>query len=73
MNIQQIYTEKYGVLEQGIAQFYNSFVKDIESDERFTLSDDEMTELFDELLLMYMHENMSHYEYHRVIDEISRK
>lgn len=74
MNIQQIYGEQKPLIEQKVADMYNSFAKYISQNEDYSLSDDEMGELFNELLLMYMHENMtSDYEFTRVFNSLVHK
>ena len=67
MNIQKIYDTK-GVyfFAKEVADMYNRFVKDIESDEDYSLSDDEMGELFDELLIMFMKKQISISEFERI-------
>lgn len=66
MNIQQIYGEQKPWLDRKIADLYNSFAKDLESDTNYSLSDDEVSELFNELLFIYLSENISDYELMRL-------
>ncbi len=73
MNIQQIYGEQKPLIEKGVADMYNSFAKYIEQNEDYALSDDEMGELFNELLLRYMLENMSDYESTRIFNSVIHK
>ncbi len=70
MNIDQIYGEQKPYLERKMSELYDSFAKDLESDMRYTLADDEMTELFNELILKYMHETMVDYEFVRVFNSV---
>lgn len=69
MNIEQIYNEQKPFIEREIADFYNKFARDIENDERYTLSDDELTELFNELLLMFVLRTTPEGEIERIIDK----
>ena len=62
MNIDQIYGEQKPFIERHMADFYNKFARDIKNDDRFTLSDDELSEMFNELLFINLSENMSDYE-----------
>lgn len=66
MNIEQIYGEQKPWLDRKLSEIYNSFVRDLESDTNYTLSDDEVSELFNELLFKHLAENMSDYELMRV-------
>ena len=66
MTIQEIYEEQKPFVEIEIAKMYNKFVKDIENDDRYTLSDDELTEIFNEVVLMYMRDTMHKYEWIRI-------
>lgn len=67
MNIEQIYDTK-GVyfFAKEVGKMYARFEKTIEADKDFTLNDDEMAELFDELLIMFLKNQMSDYEFNRV-------
>lgn len=69
MNIEQIYGEQKPFIEREIADFYNKFVRDIEKDERYTLSDDELTELFNELIIMFMKRTTPEAEWERITDK----
>lgn len=62
MNIEQIYGEQKPWLDRKVSEMYNSFVKDLESDCDYTLSDDEISELFNELMFIHLSKNMSDYE-----------
>ena len=68
MNIKQIYNKQKTFFEEKISEMYNDFVKKIEEDTDYSLSDDELTELFNELLLRYVKNTMSEYEFKRVLD-----
>jgi len=66
MNIDQIYGYKQPEIADYISRSYNLFARDIETDKNFTLSDDEVSELFNELILMYMRDTMSYDEWTRI-------
>lgn len=68
MTIQQIYNEQKPFIERQIAEVYNNFVKYIEQNEEYTLSDDELTELFNELMIMFFKETTPEAEWERIID-----
>ena len=68
MTIQQIYNEQKPFIERQIAEVYNNFVKYIEQNEEYTLSDDELTELFNELMIMFLKETTPEAEWERIID-----
>lgn len=68
MNIEQIYNEQLPFIERNIADFYNKFVRDIEKDDRYTLSDDELTELFNELMIMFFKKTTPEAEWERILD-----
>ncbi len=70
MDIYEIYGYEQPLLERCFADFYNKFARDIDTDENFSLSDDEVTEVFDELVLRYMKQTMSRSEWDRVISEL---
>lgn len=69
MNIEQIYNEQEPFIEREMADFYNKFVRDLEKDERYTLSDDEMTELFNELMIMFIKRTTPEAEWERITDK----
>ena len=52
MNIEEIYHEKRKLIEGIISEGYSAFEAEINHDPRFSLSDDEMAEMFYELLQM---------------------
>lgn len=66
MTIQEIYEEQKPFIEIEMSKIYNKFVKDIENDDRYTLSDDELTEIFNEVVLMYMRDTIHKYEWIRI-------
>lgn len=66
MNINEIYQEHKCFLEKQVSDTYNKFVKIIEKDDDYTLSDDELSELFNEILLMYLKDSISSYEWNRI-------
>jgi hypothetical protein len=68
MNIQEIYGYQKPLFDRLFADFYNKFEKDLENDPLFTLADDEMTELFNELVIMYMKDTTPEAEWERIID-----
>jgi hypothetical protein len=72
MNINEIYNLKLDFFAKEVADMYNRFAKDIEKDPNFTLSDDELGELFDELLISFMRKQMSAYEFERVANKESK-
>jgi hypothetical protein len=69
MNIKQIYKEQQAFFEIKISEMYNSFVKRIEKDRDYTLADDEVSGLFNELLLNYIYKTISLYEWNRIIEK----
>lgn len=69
MTIQEIYKDQKPFFEEQIAKMYNAFVKEIESDPDYSLGDDELTELFDELLLDFWWDTTPEAERDRVIDK----
>lgn len=69
-NIDTIYAEQKPYLERKFADLYNSFAKDIETDCDYNLSDDETSELFNELVIKYMHDTMIDYEFVRVFNSV---
>lgn len=73
MNIQQIYIEQKPWLDRKLSYIYNDFVRDIEKDKRFSLSDDELGELFNELLFKHLSENISDYELMRLYKNSLKK
>jgi len=73
MDIEQIYGEQKPWIERKMSEVYNSFVKDLESDTDYELSDDEVSELFNELFLRHMLENMSDYEATRIFNSVIHK
>lgn len=70
MNIQEIYNYQKPLFDKLFADFYNKFAKDLENDPLFTLSDDEMTELFNELVIMYMKDTTPESDWSRIIDNM---
>jgi hypothetical protein len=62
MNIDEIYGYQKPLLESLFSDMYNKFVRDIDKDPNFELADDEMTELFNELVFKYLAETMTDYE-----------
>ena len=72
MNINQIYGEQEPFIKRGMTEFYNHFARALESDMDYQLSDDEVGELFNELMLKYMRDTMSYNEWTRVITEINK-
>lgn len=73
MNIEEIYNEQKNWLDLKVSEMYNSFVRDLEKDKRYTLSDDELGELFNELLFKHLADNMSDYELMRVYNNTLNK
>jgi hypothetical protein len=73
MNIEQIYGEQKPYIERQMATSYNQFIRALESDMDYNLADDEASELYSELLLMYMRDTMSYDEWTRVINSIAKK
>jgi len=51
MNLKEIYSAKRKVLDYGYMEFYNTLKEDLDNDEDFTLSDDELDELVVDLML----------------------
>jgi hypothetical protein len=51
MNLKEIYVAKKNLLDSCYMDFYNAVKEDIEDDEDFTLSDDELDELVLDLML----------------------
>jgi len=66
MNIKEIYQDKGFIFEQDVAKMYNRFARSIENDDDYFLSDDEVSELFNELLVKYIKETTSEYEFNRI-------
>ena len=73
MTIEQIYGEQKPWLDRKISEMYNSFVKDIEADCDYSLSDDETSELFNELLFIHLSESVSDYELMRLYNNTLNK
>lgn len=72
MNIQHIYNIQSPLIKENMARVYNNFAKDVILNQDFSLSDDEMGEVFNEVILMHMREHMSYYEWTRIINEINK-
>jgi hypothetical protein len=72
MNIDEIYNRKLDFFAKEVADMYNRFARMIDKDKDFTLADDEVGELFDELLLTYMQKQMSEYEFDRIVERLSK-
>ena len=66
MNIQEIYQDKNFIIEQDVSEMYNRFSRSIENDDDYFLSDDEVSELFNELLVMYIKDTTSKEEFKRI-------
>lgn len=73
MNIDEIYNRKLDFFAKEVADMYNRFAKNIEKDKDFTLSDDEVGELFDELLITFMQQQVSRYEFNRVVQRLYKE
>lgn len=70
MNIQEIYGYEQPTLARNFADFYNKFASTILSDKNYSLSDEEISELFNELVLMYMRETMAYSEWERITNKL---
>ena len=72
MNIEEIYINKYLPIAIGIAKTYTDFRNNIEDDKNYSLADDELGELFDELVLIHMKKTMSEYEWNRITNKLNK-
>jgi hypothetical protein len=70
MNIEYIKNETEPFFAERVADMYNDYASSIDDDEDYHLSDDEVSELFNELLLSYIHSTMSKEEFNRVINTL---
>ena len=72
MNIKEIYEDKEQFFVEEVCKMYNEFAKNLEQDEDYTLADDEVNELFNELLLKYIAFTMPKTEWYRVLGSIAK-
>ena len=73
MNIEYIKNETEPFFAERVSDMYNDYASSIDDDEDYHLSDDEVSELFNELLLSYLHSTMSKDEFNRVIESLTKK
>jgi hypothetical protein len=73
MNIDEIYNRKLDFFAKEVADMYNRFARMIDKDKDFTLADDEVGELFDELLITFMQQQVSRYEFDRVVQRLCKE
>lgn len=71
MTIKEIYDQKKEIIEKHIVNMYNELLQSINEDENYSLADDEATELFDEIVIMYMKNTTPEAEWERIIDLLS--
>jgi hypothetical protein len=72
MNIEYIKKETEPFFAERVSDMYNDFSSSIDDDEDYHLSDDEVSELFNELLLSYIHSTMSKDEFNRVVESLTK-
>ncbi len=72
MTIQEVYYDKVSIIEKGMTDLYKKFERAIEKDKDYYLCDDEVSELFDELIIMYMQKTMTGNEFDRVTNEAKK-
>jgi hypothetical protein len=53
MTLEDIFEDKRGIIENILDEGYQEFEADIENDEEYTLSTDEIAELYYDLIKMY--------------------
>lgn len=54
MNLQEIYQDKKSIIEYSMQEAFNSIFQEIDKDTKYTLSDDELTELVYQLMDYYL-------------------
>ena len=70
MNIDYIKKETKPFFEDRVSDMYNDFCQSIDEDDDYHLGDDEVSELFNELLLSYVHSTTGKAEFNRVIESL---
>ena len=73
MNIQEISNDKKSIVENILDNGYDYFSKDIENDDDYSLIDDEIAELYYELILTEIRRILTDYEWDRIINSLAKK
>ena len=73
MNIQEISNDKKNIVENILDNGYDYFSKDIENDDDYSLIDDEIAELYYELILREIRRILTDYEWDRIINSLAKK
>jgi hypothetical protein len=67
MTIDEIYTYFKPLIVDLFSHSYKILIREIENDSNFSLNSDEQNELFDEIMLIHLHDTMTAYEWDRII------
>lgn len=66
MNIEQIHVDKQKIIENILDRGYVDFENEITQDDNYSLADDEIAEMYYELLVMEIKRILPDYEFKRI-------